>query len=136
MVLATYSPFNLIKMLYISDRVVSFSLLVNGKSKRFRFDGRMRGGSYYVARTDEEINALEGSDMFGRIYHRSPSEEPVKRKRAAKVKEPKQVLEVSSWQDAQEYLMSNYSVDSSQLQTPDAILSAASSNHVSFPNLK
>lgn len=123
-------------MLYISDRVISFSLPVNGKSKRFRFDSRMRGGSYYVARTEEEIKALEGSDMFGRVYHRSPSEEPAKRKRIAKVKEPKKVLDILTWQDAQDYLINNCSADSSQLQTPDEILSVASSYNLLFPNLK
>lgn len=120
-------------MLYISDRVISFSLPVNGVTKRFRFEARMRGGSYYVATLDSEIKALEGSDMFGRIYKRG--EEVVAPKRVRKVK-MKEVAEVLSWQEAQEYLVSVHGYDAAHVQTPDAIQAAALEKCIVFPNLK
>jgi hypothetical protein len=123
-------------MLYISDKVISFSLKVNGKSKRFSFDSRMRGGSYLVVTSKDEIKALESSDMFNRIYRRGEESVEAPKRSRAKAKEPKAITEVETWQDAQSYLAENYSVDMNQLQTPSDILSAASANNIIFPNLQ
>jgi hypothetical protein len=84
----------------------------------------------------DEIKALESSDMFNRIYRRGEESVEAPKRSRAKVKEPKAITEVETWQDAQSYLAENYSVDMNQLQTPSDILSAASANNISFPNLQ
>lgn len=119
-------------MLYISDKVISFSLPVKGKSRRFRFEARTKGGSYFVATSESDIKALESSDMFGRVYKRGEAEAAPKRVRKPKLKE---VANVLSWQDAQEYLITNYGYSAAEVQTPDGINAAAQEKNLVFPNL-
>lgn len=126
---------------YVSDLNISFSIQVNGKDRRIRFSPRMNGGSTYLAETDEEVKALEASSMFNRVYYRAPGqviEESTSGKKGRKKAEDKftEVGEVSSWQEAREYLVDKFGSDFKSLTTPDSILAEASAKKVTFPNLK
>lgn len=143
-------------MRYISDNNISFSLKVEGQDKRFRFTPRMQGGSIYVTTEPAEINALESSNMFNRVYKRAPEYENEKGMNAKKEvnakkktggkkntekSEDKQseqvsVEEVSNWQEAREYLNSHYGSSLDDMNTPDAIIDEAEKQGVVFPNIK
>lgn len=129
-------------MRYISDKNISFSLPVSGQDKRFRFTPCMKGGSIYVTQIPAEMKALESSDMYGRVYNRAPGEEgeqiPSERK-ARTVKEKgnaTEIREVTSWQEAREYLNASHGVPYTRLTTPESIASEAAAKNIAFPNLQ
>ena len=120
-------------MRYISNLNISFSLLVNGVDKRFCFTPCTRGGSMYIAKNDDEIKALEASDMYGRIYRRMEGQSEIKsnvsKKAGRKSKSSSKVQDVKgveTWQEAIEYLVNNHGSDRDALTTPDEILAEAS----------
>lgn len=129
-------------MRYISDLNISFSLLVDGVDKRFRFTPMAKGGSMYIAKTDAEIKALEASPMYGRIYRRKegqvenaptlPKKGGRKPKAAPKAQD---VKGVETWQEAIEYLVNNHGSDRDALTTPDEILAEAAKVNIRFPNI-
>lgn len=127
-------------MRYISSKIISFSLLINGTSKRFDFNAKTDGGSIYVTDNTDEIKALEASEMYKNgLYKRAAGEKPPKTFKAEEGKKGKDVVSidaVTSLQDAVEYLVSNFDVDASSLTTPDDIAKSAAANNVSFPNMK
>lgn len=133
-------------MRYISSKIISFSLLINGTSKRFDFNAKTDGGSIYVTDHTDEIKALEASEMYKNgLYKCAAGENPPKAykaeegKKGNKGKKGKDVVSidaVTSLQDAVEYLVSNFDVDASSLTTPDDIAKSAAANNVSFPNMK
>lgn len=129
-------------MRYISNLNISFSLLVNGVDKRFCFTPCTKGGSMYIAKNDDEIKALEDSDMYGRIYRRMEGQSEItsnaskkagrKSKSSSKVQD---VKGVETWQEAIEYLVNNHGSDRDSLTTPDEILAEASKISIRFPNI-
>lgn len=130
-------------MRYISNLNISFSLLVNGVDKRFCFTPCTKGGSMYIAKNDDEIKALEASDMYGRIYRRmegqtekvpNPSKKAAGRKPKAFPK-VQDVKGVETWQEAVEYLVNNHGSDRDALTTPDEILAEAAKISIRFPNI-
>lgn len=148
-------------MRYISDKIISFSILINGTYKRVRFIPKMQGGSIYVTNHQSEIKALEDSDMYNRVYTRAPDckdEELPKNAgtkgnanpdKAAKIALPKAdkaakaaspkikvVKTVSTWQEAVEYLSTKCGSEAEKLTTPEAIANEAVEKGVSFVNLK
>ena len=129
-------------MRYISNLNISFSLPVKGADKRFCFTPCMKGGSMYIAKNDDEIKALEASDMYGRIYRRMEGQEtkpsPKKGgKRSGKTAEKmKEVKNVDTWQEAIEYLADWCGSNRESLMTPDDILAEAKAKGVCFPNIK
>ena len=129
-------------MRYISELNISFSLDVNGNDKRFRFTPRMNGGSIYVTDDVSEIEALEKNSMYNRVYkrHESCVNEVVTSsgnkkpgKESAKMDE---VPEVTNWQEAREFLVTNCGVNEELLSNPTEITDAAKKNKVTFPNLE
>lgn len=124
-------------MRYISDRVISFSLSINGTDKRFRFTPVMNCGSIYVTSSKDEIKALEKSPMFNTVYKRVESQGEVSEGRTRKSKkEIISVDNVTSWQEAKEYLVENFDIDSKEINTPESIQKCAAENNLVFPNLK
>ena len=129
-------------MRYISKLNISFSLDVNGNDKRFRFTSCMDGGSIYVTDEAAEIEALEKSDMYNRVYERHPScvdeeiQSKSKKKPGRKSTEMKEVLEVTNWQEAKEYLVDNCEVEEDTVDNPEKIMEAAQKCKVTFPNLE
>ena len=130
-------------MRYISDLNISFSLPVSGGDKRFCFAPLVTGGSIYVTTTDAEVEALEASPMYGRIYRRAPGQEeavPVSGKKGKKNTSPKRELlpvnGIATWQEAAEYLASHYDVEPALLSTPDGILAQASAQGIVFKDLQ
>lgn len=128
-------------MRYISNLNISFSLLVNGVDKRFCFTPCTKGGSMYIAKNDDEIKALEASDMYGRIYWRMDGQEtkpsPKKGgKRPTKSTSPmKDVKGIDTWQEAIEYLAEKCGSEREKLTTPDEILAEATAKGIRFPNI-
>lgn len=131
-------------MRYISDNVISFSMVIEpGKgSARISFTANSNGGSSYYTDSEAVIKAMEASPMFGVVYRRASEciDEQVgqKKKAVRKAKEePKltPVNEVTGWQDAIEYLVSNCESDASKLSSPEAILKEAATKNIWFPNL-
>lgn len=122
-------------MRYISNKNISFSLLMGKASKRFDFLSQSNGTSIYVTDNADEIKALEASDMYKNgLYKRVAGEKdprPVKQKK----EKPTAVDTISTLQDAVEYLV-NLGVDPASLTTPDEIVKAATEKGVSFPNMK
>lgn len=123
-------------MRYISSKVISFSLPINGTSKRFDFSVKTDGGSIYVTDNADDIKALESSDMYKNgVYKRAAGEKPPKASKTPGVKVTN-VDTVTSLQDAIEYLVTNFGVDVASLATPDDIAKSAAANNISFPNMK
>ena len=133
-------------MRYISDLNISFSLPVDGVDRRFSFTPMAKGGSMYIARTEDEIKALEASDMYGRIYRRKEGQPPSERagnapkpkrgKTSAKtVRQIQDILGVETWQEAVEYLVNSHGSDRDALTTPDEILAEATAKCIRFPNI-
>jgi len=122
-------------MRYISNRNISFSLMIGNTSKQFDFLSQSNGTSIYVTDDSNEIKVLEASDMFKNgLYKRVEGEKdpkPVKEKK----EELKVVKKIATLQDAIEYLV-NLGVDATSLTTPDEIVKAATEKGVSFPNMK
>lgn len=129
-------------MRYRSNKNISFSLLVEGADKRFRFNPCMQGGSIYVTNVPAEIKALEASSMFNRVYHRAPGCEdekiPREKKQSSESKNSSaiEVPEVKSWQEAKEYLNTQYNIDMGKLVSPESIMSEATAKGIKFPNIQ
>ena len=92
-------------MKYISDRVISFSLIIGNADKRICFIPCMMGGSMYITDDEDEIKALEGSGMYGRVYRRDPNctqgqDKPTGGKPQKAAKKAKEVPGVETWQEA------------------------------------
>lgn len=130
-----------IDMRYISELNISFSLEIKGNDKRFRFSPCMNGGSIYVTEDVAEIEALEKSTMYNRVYRRHEScvNEVVgsneNKKNGKKTTKMKEVAEVTNWQDAKEYLVANCEVEEDAVGNPEEILEAAKKCKVTFPNI-
>lgn len=130
-------------MRYFSNLDISFSLPVDGVDKRFRFTPCAKGGSMYIAKSDDEVKALEASGMYGRIYRRmeaQPGQESGEagRKRGGrpgKAARPKDVEGIGTWQEAIEYLVDKCGSDREKLTAPDEISAEASAKGVRFPNI-
>lgn len=131
-------------MRYVSDNVISFSILVKGRadSVRVNFQSNSIGGSSYVTDSEAVIQAMEASPMFGKYYHRAPEcvnevvGEKKKRVKAALSPKVTEVPEVMGWQDAAEYLSDKFGVQPGKLVTPDEILKEASQRNIKFSNLQ
>ena len=126
-------------MKYISDRVISFSLIIGNADKRIRFIPCMMGGSMYITDDEDEIKALEGSGMYGRVYRRDPNctqgqDKPTGGKPQKAAKKAKEVPGVETWQEAIEYLTEKCGSTAS-LTTPDEILTEAAAQGIVFPNI-
>ena len=121
-------------MRYISDRVISFSLPINGNDKRFRFTPVMNRGSIYVTNSKDEIVALEKSPMFNTIYKRVESQS-ISSEESSEI-ELTSVGSVTNWQEAKDYLKENFKIDARTINTPESIQKCATANNVVFPNLK
>lgn len=131
-------------MRYISNLNISFSLLVNGVDKRFCFTPCTKGGSMYIAKSEDEIKALEASGMYGRVYKRmegqaenlqAQSGKKPSGRRGKTASQPKDVKGIETWQEAVEYLVGHCGCDRADLMTPDDILAAAAQNNLRFPNI-
>lgn len=89
-----------------------------------------------------EMKALESSDMYGRVYNRAPGEEgeQIPSEREARTVKEKgnatEIREVTSWQEAREYLNASHGVPSTRLTTPESIASEAAAKNIAFPNLQ
>lgn len=128
-------------MRYVSNKTISFSIRVKGaeRSVRVNFETCANGGSSFSTNAPKLIEAMESSDMYGRVYKRAPECAAVaakKRARALKT-EPKAVAvtAVATWQDAVEYLTDKCGVAETLLTSPDAILKEAAKLNVKFPNI-
>lgn len=131
-------------MRYVSDRVISFSLMINNIDRRIRFIPVTRGGSIYVTDNQEEIEALENSPMFGNVYTRSEEQDCGKaedgksksgRKTGNRFKKEQPVKGVDTWQGAIEYMVDQCGSDREAMTTPDEILKEAQRLNLSFPNI-
>lgn len=131
-------------MRYVSDNVISFSIRVAGRtdSARVNFLPVSSGGSTFATDVKALIEALEKSNMFGKVYRRAPEcEEEVLQKKEVKARKVKaapkvvKVEEVKEWQDAVLYLVDNHGVRREKLVTPEQILKEAENAGIEFPNL-
>lgn len=129
-------------MRYISDSVISFSIKVKGRAESVRvsFSPLSAGGSSYFTDVTSVMEAMEKSPMFGKKYRRAPEciNDTIKVKRVAREPARKKLLEVpsvGSWQDAIDYLTSNFGLPIDKLSTPEAILNEAAANGIVFPEL-
>lgn len=127
-------------MRYVSDKVISFSMAVDGKDNcvRVSFTARSTGGSTFSTQYPALIEALEKSDMYGRLYRRAPECMCDCKAKAEKSETKKRVTlipHVADWQDAVEYLTGQCGSDANVLSTPDSILKEAARCNVKFPNL-
>lgn len=138
-------------MRYISDKNISFSILVNGTSKRVRFTPKMQGGSIYITNDEAEIKALEETGTYKRgVFERVPGSEiplvpdtgtnsKTSDKESLSGKKGKKVFvveEITSYQDAIEYLVEKCGSDREKLGNPSNVLEEALAKGVSFPNIK
>lgn len=131
-------------MRYVSNKVISFSIRVKGAedSVRVNFEACASGGSSYSTQVPRVIEALEKSDMYGRVYRRAPEclcecAKP-KHKGRRPPKEEKRIqliTSVATWQDAVEYLTEQCGVDEAKLTSPEAIQMEAAKAGVKFPNI-
>lgn len=129
-------------MRYISDSVISFSIVPEGskKSVRVSFTSHSNGGSTFSTESEALIKTLEKSDMFGRVYRRANECVGIKvgvKPRTPKASAPvlKSVPEVTTWQEAVEYLVENEGVDAGLLKTPSSILKVATDKGLKFEKL-
>lgn len=107
------------------------------------FTGCSNGGSTFSTNKPKLIEALEKSDMFGKIYRRAPEcvnislrpEKKVSQKKTEDAVKVKLVPGISGWQDAAEYLVSNFGSNAEKLTTPDLILEEAARHNVKFPEI-
>lgn len=123
-------------MKYVSERVISFSLLVNGTDRRIRFVPVTRGGSVYVTDNEGEMKALEASPMFGTTYRRAESAGCAKERKAKPAARKTAVNGVETWQEAIEFMVDQYGAERGRLTTPDEILQEAGRLNLTFPNIK
>lgn len=169
-------------MLFRSNRIISFSIQVNGADRRITFNPRMDGGSSYLSQDPDEQAALVRNEMCGRVYepvNKEEAEALLKRipPKKASEKNPEQknetdeevseeadtpregenaggenagdengseqveekdkelVCEAKSWQEAADYLSSQFGVSDEQLDTPDKILEQGKRAGVRFTKL-
>lgn len=130
-------------MRYISDRVISFSLAVNGVDRRIRFIPLTKGGSIYITDNKDEMKELEKSTMYGSVYKRSEmqTEEDCdninsrKRRKASGKQKIQSVNGVDSWQEAIEYMVDKHGADRNVMSTPEEILKEAERLNLCFPNI-
>jgi len=130
-------------MRYISNRVISFSLSINGVDRRIRFIPVTKGGSIYVTDNKEEMSALEKSPMYGKVYKRSeiqPEGDCGKpnargRKKASAKPKMQSVNGVDSWQEAIEYMVDKHGADRNGMTSPEEILKEAERLNLCFPNI-
>lgn len=96
----------------------------------------------YIAKGKEEIEALEASDMYGRVYRRMEgqtggTDDNAPQKRAERtVKAPAKVKDVKgieTWQEAVEYLSDK--CEREKLTTPEEILAEAARRGIRFPDI-
>lgn len=126
-------------MRYVSDKVISFSIRVDGRedSVRVKFIARSTGGSTFSTQAEDLIKALEKSEMYGKVYRRAP-ECTCGKKAARQTASSRKVTIIPgivSWQDAIEYLVERCGSDASVLVTPEKILAEAAKNGVKFPDI-
>lgn len=130
-------------MRYISDRVISFSLAVNGVDRRIRFIPLTKGGSIYITDNKDEMKELEKSKMYGSVYKRSEmqTEEDCdninsrKRRKTSGKQKIQSVNGVDSWQEAIEYMVDKHGADRNVMSTPEEILREAERLNLCFPNI-
>lgn len=126
-------------MRYVSDKVISFSVRVDGRenSVRVNFTARSTGGSTFSTQAEDLIKALEKNEMYGKVYRRAPECACGRKPRKAQP-ESRRVLivaGVSDWQDAIDYLVDKCGSDAGVLVTPEKILAEAAARGVKFPEL-
>lgn len=129
-------------MRYISERNISFSMKVKGRkdSVRISFTSLSTGGSTYSTDSENVIEALEKSPMYGKFYHRAPEcmNDSIRSKREVKPVVPKKrvtdIDTVESWQEAAEYLIEKFG-STAKLTTPEAIMREAEEKGVLFSRL-
>ena len=129
-------------MRYISERNISFSMKVKGRkdSVRISFTSLSTGGSTYSTDSENVIEALEKSPMYGKFYHRAPEcmNDSIRSKREVKPVIPKRrvtdIDTVESWQEAAEYLIEKFG-STAKLTTPEAIMREAEEKGVLFSRL-
>lgn len=128
-------------MRYISENVISFSIKVKGRedSVRVNFLPLSAGGSSYSTDVPAVMEAMEKSPMYGKVYSRAPecANDTLETKKPVKTPKKKvmKVDSVDTWQEAIDYLMVNYGIQSGKLVTPDEILKEAEANGVLFTKL-
>ena len=130
-------------MRYISDRVISFSLAVNGVDRRIRFIPLTKGGSIYITDNKDEMKELEKSTMYGSVYKRSEMQAEKdcdninsgKRRKTSGKQKIQSVNGVDSWQEAIEYMVDKHGADRNVMSTPEEILKEAERLNLCFPNI-
>lgn len=131
-------------MRYVSDKVISFSIRVEGKAEsvRVNFTARATGGSTFTTQYPALIEAMEKSSMYNKVYRRAPEcvcmcggKKKKKEQKSSDKDRITLVTHVQDWQDAIEYLTDTCKCDSANLSSPDDILSEAARCGVKFPNL-
>lgn len=130
-------------MRYVSERVISFSLTVNGVDRRIRFIPLTKGGSIYITDNKDEMKELEKSKMYGSVYKRleMQTEEDCdninsrKRRKISGKQKIQSVNGVDSWQEAIEYMVDKHGIDRNGMTTPEEILKEAERLNLCFPNI-
>ena len=117
---------------YSADTHVSISVLLkNNKSARISFSPMTRGGSSYTTANKELQEAIEKHSQFGKMFKVTSAVEDAPKAMKPEKKELKE-MEVSSLDDAREYLVEHLNYSYTKLKTQDAIMAAGKANGIKF----
>jgi len=126
-------------MRYISQRIISFSVNIDGKSKRISFTPKMDGGSLYLSKDLKEIKAIESTDMFKNgVFSRAAGQDnPVKEKKVVDpaTPSPKEIKSIKTFQDGVDYLVKRFKVNAEDIASPDDVIKIANEKGICFPNM-
>lgn len=123
---------------YISATVISLNIMYKGKYKRHLcFDAAACSGSSYTTPDEEEQKAIEAHPMYGKTFSPDPYyQQPVvadeDEEDAADDAVEFETVAVSSLTEARDYLAENFGVARTKLRSREAIINAASANHIQF----
>lgn len=134
---------------YVSDSDISFNLSIGGKRFHVSFDPQYKGGSVYLATSEDVQKALEKHSDFG-VMFRLSGDEPIDlseidvqddqsdKPRLDADGNPitsEQIEEVTTCAEAKEFLKER-GIASSKLPNKAAIFEAAKDMNIEFVNLK
>lgn len=125
------------KKKYLSSSDVSVSVIMpSGKSTHIKFSPLTGGGSVFYTDNEDVQKGLQCHYAFGKLFREveiEPEPEVVKKATEADVAQPE--INVTSLEDAKDYLCDKFGMSRTKLRTAKQILQAAASVGVKFSGI-
>lgn len=122
--------------IYKAKSQISLTVNVNGGNVHVTFSPLTGGGSMFTTNDEQLEAALERHAKFGKLF-KVIETKPVEVKKAAPkaVKKDESKVEVSSAEDAKEYLIDKFGISRTKLRTIKAIKETAEKKGIVFEGI-